>query len=150
MAHLKISNTWVNPPFFSNNGAYPQILGPVIIVGMRKCALTVYSFLAVTSCGIHVCSKISNNFIEEGHMLHQLTWFSYVHITDTTIYLNTTPELLQSRMKISMCYSHQMTVQVILVFAIKKKYDLGNTPVRNFFVSDMWNRNTASVLISVP
>jgi hypothetical protein len=49
-------------------------------------------------------------------------------------------------MKISICYSHQMTVQVILIFAIKK-YDLGNTPVRNFFVSDMWNRNTASVLI---
>jgi len=39
-------------------------------------------------------------------------------------------------MKISICYNHQMTVQVILVFAIKK-YDLGNTPVRNFFVSDM-------------
>ena len=26
-----------NAPFFSNNGAYPQILGPIIIVGMWKC-----------------------------------------------------------------------------------------------------------------
>lgn len=81
-------------------------------------------------------------------MLDKLTWFSYFHITNTTIYFNSTPELLLSRMKISISYSHQMTVQVISVIALKK-YDLGNTPVRNFFVSDKWNRNSASVLIFV-